>query len=223
MTETTQQFLARRKKELLAQISALKGQLGALESELAQINKFEAAQAPASLASLATTHNQSVPNGLMTANALAALSKCSVLSPETTNALAAIANSTKFSALNPEATTAIARMTESMSLTGSSIQNALARVIGHPNAARYAHMTIKQMVVQALFDHFPVGATAAQIREYIKDGYGRAVEPASLRPQMHRLKADRVLIHNPEGDLWDLPPAVRKNPSFIGMETKDEL
>jgi hypothetical protein len=33
----------------------------------------------------------------------------------------------------------------------------------------YADKTIKQLVVQALFDHFPNGGTAADIRDFIRD------------------------------------------------------
>jgi hypothetical protein len=68
---------------------------------------------------------------------------------------------------------------------------------------RYADMTIKQLVIQALLDYFPNGATATQIRDFIRDAYGRVIDPSSLRPQMHRLKADEVLGHEPSTDTWN--------------------
>jgi hypothetical protein len=41
--ETTRQFINRRKRELTFQISALRGQLGSKEEELAELNRMEAA------------------------------------------------------------------------------------------------------------------------------------------------------------------------------------
>jgi hypothetical protein len=77
-------------------------------------------------------------------------------------------------------------------------------------ARRFAEMTIKELVVQSLLDNFPNGATAAQIREFIRDAYGRPIEPSSLRPQMHRLKADAILEQNAlSGDIWNLNPAAK--------------
>ena len=57
---------------------------------------------------------------------------------------------------------------------------------------RFAKMTIKELVAQALLDHFPSGGTATQIRDFIRDAYGRTIEASSLRPQLSRLKADGV-------------------------------
>jgi hypothetical protein len=68
---------------------------------------------------------------------------------------------------------------------------------------QYAAMTIKELVIQALLDAFPDGGTPAQIREFISNAYAREIEPSSLRPQMHRLKADGVIGQDPTGDIWD--------------------
>jgi hypothetical protein len=45
--ESTRQFINRRKRELTFQISALRGQLGSKEEELAELNRAEAALAVA--------------------------------------------------------------------------------------------------------------------------------------------------------------------------------
>jgi hypothetical protein len=63
--------------------------------------------------------------------------------------------------------------------------------------------TIKEMVIQALLDRFPKGATLVDIRDFIQDAYGRDVLPSSLRTQMHRLKDSEVLGHEPSTDTWD--------------------
>jgi hypothetical protein len=67
----------------------------------------------------------------------------------------------------------------------------------------YSDKTIKELVIQALLDNFPNGGTAATIRDFIRDAYRRTIEPASMRSQMHRLKTDSVLKHDPEKDIWD--------------------
>jgi hypothetical protein len=70
-------------------------------------------------------------------------------------------------------------------------------------AQRYVEMTIKELVIQALLDHFPDGGTPVDIRDFIQDAYGRDIIPSSLRPQMHRLKADGVLGQDPSTDTWN--------------------
>jgi hypothetical protein len=76
-------------------------------------------------------------------------------------------------------------------------------------AQRYAEMTIKGCVVQAIVDKFPEGGTAAEIRDFIRDAYSRTIQPSSLRPQMNRLKAGGILTHNPLTDTWNLVPEKR--------------
>ncbi len=70
-------------------------------------------------------------------------------------------------------------------------------------AGRYEKMTIKELAMQALIDNFPEGATLAQIRDFIRDAYGRTIEPSSLRPQMHRLKVDQILGQDPSTGTWN--------------------
>jgi hypothetical protein len=79
---------------------------------------------------------------------------------------------------------------------------------------RYAHMTIKELVVQALLDKFRDGASAVKIRDFIQDAYGRDIMPASLRPQMHRLKAAGQLLHYPDSDQWKLSLSARRGYSM---------
>jgi hypothetical protein len=49
-------------------------------------------------------------------------------------------------------------------------------------------MTIKQMIVYALRDHFHNGATPAELRDYIRTAYGREVDRNSISPQLTRLR-----------------------------------
>jgi hypothetical protein len=74
---------------------------------------------------------------------------------------------------------------------------------------RYAEMTIKELVIQALLDHYTNGATTIEIRDFIQDAYGRDIMPSSLRPQMHRLKADGILSQDPTADKWNFTKGKR--------------
>jgi hypothetical protein len=86
---------------------------------------------------------------------------------------------------------------------------ALTRVIGGRSMPGYQAMTIKELLIQALLDHFPLGGTAAAIREFIKDAYGKGIEPNSMRTQMHRLKVDKILQHDATKDIWDFATGKR--------------
>ena len=162
--ETTTQFLYRRHRELLAQISALKGQLEPKEAELMQIAQT--------------------------------LKMLGLLEPPP--------NPTNYTdAFRPFL--AAGNYLEQHAASDQMMRENLAKLdeikVGY---AQYLKMTIKELVIQALLDHFPEGATITLIREFIREGYGRAIEQSSLRPQMHRLKADGVLIFRPENETWNL-------------------
>jgi hypothetical protein len=70
---------------------------------------------------------------------------------------------------------------------------------------RFAHMTIKQLVMQALRDKHPAGLATGAIGEFIRDAYNRAIAPDSLRPQILRLKTDGWIIA--VSDAWHLTKA----------------
>jgi hypothetical protein len=101
-------------------------------------------------------------------------------------------------------------------VTGEGVANRpmseVAQLAQHFNA-----MTIKELVVRSLLDHFKQGAPAASIRDFIRDAYGRTIEPSSLRPQMHRLKSDSILTHDPATDTWDLTPQKRRHFTWYGF------
>jgi hypothetical protein len=164
--ETLAQFLERRKQELLAQISAIEGQLEPKKAELAQIEKITGLIAAARGAGLAD-----------------------------------LASDTIIGVAPPA--------------SGGPSEGVVNRPLGvqpgpwplsspPPINERFAAMTHKELVIQALLDHFPNGGTAAGIRDFIRDAYGRVIAPSSLRPQMHRLKAGNILEHTTSTDTWNL-------------------
>lgn len=67
----------------------------------------------------------------------------------------------------------------------------------------YARLTIKQLVLKALEEQFPSGATAQQLLELFASAWGREeVVRTSLSPQLSRLKAEHKIDRN--GTLWFL-------------------
>lgn len=160
--ETTHHFLGRREQELIAQISALRGQLEPKIAELAQVQKMRGL--------LSDTPGSSSLAGA---------------------ALLERSNS-------PLAQPFVSQL------------SAAALTIAGGAATPYEGMTIKELAIQALIDGFPNGATLAEIRDFVRAGYGRTIEPSSLRPQMHRLKDAGVLGHDPSTDTWNFQDGKRR-------------
>jgi hypothetical protein len=102
----------------------------------------------------------------------------------------------------------------------------LAKLIHHNESNRAAlaelseQATIKQLILKALWMGFrDKGATAAQIRQFIVDVYGRNIHPSSMSPQLSRLKADH-LIKQKEGEIWRLTLVGGHQAQEIGSSTE---
>src|ERR1700733_11788348 len=67
----------------------------------------------------------------------------------------------------------------------------------------YANLTMKQLVVKALSEHFYHGATTRQLLEFFRDAWGRDVNRLSLSPQLTRLVQDGVIAKSGDND-WVL-------------------
>jgi hypothetical protein len=276
--ETTFDFLRRRRRELIAQVSALKGQLGPKEIELAQIDRVLAVIEPPIAASsnyLAQENDDGVAKNFATApppfletpgnlSELAERAKkaFATLSPELVEQLrSAMSTGTmekmkEMTSIPLEAISAaekamgslagqieklgnampmatVEKMREMTSVPLETIAAAKRAVEGFTvipletiaaatkaieslvvqhsvSESKFAHMTIKELVIQAILDHFPEGGRTANIREFIREGYGRDIEAASLRPQMHRLKAEGILFFRPENETWNINPQKRR-------------
>ena len=63
--------------------------------------------------------------------------------------------------------------------------NMFSKLVGQP--------TIKQLIHQVLASRAPSGASAAQIGDFIRDAYGRDVQPDTLRSQLARSKAQGMI------------------------------
>src|SRR5260370_42160124 len=104
-------------------------------------------------------------------------------------------------------------MTLAEALGASSSVNALAQRNRNANippipstlsaliAASDDGLTIKQLILRALADHFHDGATPAELRAYILDAYGREISRGSMGPQIVRL-FEEGLIEQPSDGKW---------------------
>jgi hypothetical protein len=66
----------------------------------------------------------------------------------------------------------------------------------------YEHLTMKQLIMKALTEHFSRGTTAKQLREFFRDAWARKIDRASLSPQLSRLRSDKIIDR--EGNVWFL-------------------
>jgi hypothetical protein len=70
---------------------------------------------------------------------------------------------------------------------------------------RYKNLSMKQLTLRALKEHFEKGATAQQLLAFFKDAYGRRdVVRSSLSPQLTRLKREKKITR--EGMIWKISP-----------------
>jgi hypothetical protein len=56
-----------------------------------------------------------------------------------------------------------------------------------------AQLTIKDMILQALGNHFHAGATPSELSDYMKSAYGREVDRNSISPQLARLREEGLV------------------------------
>lgn len=77
-------------------------------------------------------------------------------------------------------------------------------------SAPYAHLTMKQLVVKALDEHFPQGATARQLIEFFRFAWDRQIERTNLSPQLSRLYHEGTIGRVDGTKEWYLVPENRR-------------
>jgi hypothetical protein len=70
---------------------------------------------------------------------------------------------------------------------GDRFGNARWRYVDEAVDIPYQSLSIGELVIRALRDHFPDGATMAQLIEFFRDKWGREIDRSSLSPQLSRL------------------------------------
>lgn len=84
--------------------------------------------------------------------------------------------------------------------------------------------TIKQMILGALKDHFHDGATPTELRDYMRNVYGRDVDRNSISPQLARLREEGVVEQYGLQGKWSLKrsPPKHKTPVELTDKSSDE-
>jgi hypothetical protein len=68
----------------------------------------------------------------------------------------------------------------------------------------YEKLTMKELAVKALGEHFKQGATTRQLVEFFKDAWARNIERTNLSPQISRLYSDGIIGRIPSSKKWFL-------------------
>lgn len=75
------------------------------------------------------------------------------------------------------------------------------------SSSPYQQMTLKQLIIKALKEHFPDGATANELIDFFSVAWDRDIQRTSLSPQLSRLKDEgQVRLEN---NKWFLPLGTR--------------
>jgi DNA-binding transcriptional ArsR family regulator len=96
------------------------------------------------------------------------------------------------------------------------IQPALTQLLA---AANSESLTIKEMILRALRDHFPKGASPSDLRDYIRDAFGKEIDRNSISPQLSRLREEGVVDQYGLDAKWKLTRATKRyfGTTIIGL------
>ncbi|MEA2974769.1 MAG: hypothetical protein QOF19_289 [Alphaproteobacteria bacterium] len=187
--ETLYAYLERRERELTHEIAALQGEIAPREEELAHVRSAKRIvdKLGGDNAAHFSRPEQSLVVEDVTAQTVAGKIEAKAAPNETTKrpTLEAFADG-------------VLDLTEGM----ERISRAFIEAGERRPFLQFEHLTIKQLIIKAFTDRFTDGATASELRDFIRDAYGRDIERASLTPQLSRLKEERVVeyLRHPESD-----------------------
>jgi hypothetical protein len=66
------------------------------------------------------------------------------------------------------------------------------------NENPYANLTMKQLVVKALSEHYHNGATTRELLDFFRDAWDRNIKRENLSPQLSRLAAEGIIVPTDE-------------------------
>lgn len=87
---------------------------------------------------------------------------------------------------------------------GDGVDQPLAEWEFVPEAVRipYQSLTINELVLKALKEHFPTGATIGQLSDFLREKWGRKIDRPSLSPQLTRLYRRGLIGRVPSTQGW---------------------
>jgi hypothetical protein len=172
-------YLEQRERELLDMLGSLYNQIAPLEAELAEVRRAKGAVGMPSEARFPLVSGLSIGSGLAGVD----IGLDTNVSVDATAALLSLSGSP-----HPP-----------INLGG-----------GMPHASApsspYVGLTMKQLVLKALSEHFNHGAATRQLLDFFRDAWGRHIERTNLSPQISRLYQDRQIGRIRSNQRWFLLP-----------------
>ena len=74
----------------------------------------------------------------------------------------------------------------------------------------YQKLTMKELVVKVLSEHFHQGATTREMLDFFRDAWGRQIERTNLSPQISRLYQEGIIGRETGLKRWYLVPEERR-------------
>ena len=90
----------------------------------------------------------------------------------------------------------------------------------------YRDLTMKQLVLKALSEHFPNGGTTRQLIDFFREAWGRDIERTNLSPQISRLYQEGTIGRAQGRKEWHLmrrPDIVVGFQPFFAVHTNEVL
>jgi hypothetical protein len=205
--ESLRAFLDRREKQLTEDIAARHSELAPMEAELAEVRRAKGALGIPQVVQLSARSGS-----MATAGGGGALSD----SPLTLRSREQVDHKVAVQIATERHRQTAAAVTGVMDLQQEGADHASGHGVVSPSP--YEHVTMKQLIMKALTEHFQSGATAKQFREFFRDAWARNIDRASLSPQLSRLRSDKIIDR--EGNIWFL---VTKNEAPEGAPESPDV
>ena len=181
--ESLRAFLDRREKQLTEAIAARHSELAPMEAELAEVRRAKGALGIPQVVQLsARSGSIAIGGGALSADHEVAVQIATERHRQTAAVVTGVLN--------------LQEETDGCSFPGE------VSFPGEAALSPYDHLTMKQLIMKALTEHFQSGATAKQFREFFRDAWSRNIDRASLSPQLSRLRSDKIIDR--KGDIWFL-------------------
>jgi hypothetical protein len=190
--ESLRTFLDRREKQLTEDIAARHSELAPMEAELAEVRRAKGALGIPQVVQLSARSGSMAMAGV---DGALPDSPLTLRSREQDHEVAVQIATERHR--HPAAVTGVLTLQEDADHSSGH---------GVVSPSPYEHLTMKQLIMKALTEHFQSGATAKQFREFFRDAWARNIDRASLSPQLSRLRSDKIIDR--EGNVWFL---IKKN------------
>jgi hypothetical protein len=201
--ESLRAFLDRREKQLTEDIAARHSELAPMEAELAEVRRAKGALGIPQVVHLSARSMAIAGGGLD--------SPLPLRSQEQAHHEVAVQIATERH-----------RQTAAVVTGALTLKEDADHFSGHGvvSLSPYENLTMKQLIMKALTEHFQSGATAKQFREFFRDAWARDITRESLSPQLSRLRSDKIIDR--DGNVWFL---IKKNkaPGAEAQEPQESL